>query len=73
MNTQLVGLLGRQTSQTMRLLDQVGSETLFLQLGLGKSNCKNVKLSISGVNPDNIRQWNVLQGIQDRNETLFYK
>jgi len=28
---------------------------------------------ISGVNPDNIRQWNVLQGIQDRNETLFYK
>jgi len=27
----------------------------------------------SGVNPENIRRWNVLQNLQDRNETLFYK
>jgi len=27
----------------------------------------------SGVKPDDIRKWNVLQGLQDRNETLFYK
>ena len=27
----------------------------------------------SGVNPDNIRKWKVLQSIQDRNETIFYK
>ena len=27
----------------------------------------------SGVNPENIRRWNVLQHLQDRNETLFYK
>merc|ERR1719228_1816338 len=27
----------------------------------------------SGVNPDNIRKWKVLQSVQDRNETLFYK
>ncbi len=27
----------------------------------------------SGVSPDNIRKWNVLQGVQDRNETLFYR
>ena len=27
----------------------------------------------SGVNPDNIRKWNVLQALQDRNETLFYR
>ena len=27
----------------------------------------------SGVNPDNIRQWMVLQSVQDRNETLFYR
>ena len=26
----------------------------------------------SGVKPDDIRKWNVLQGLQDRNETLFY-
>ena len=26
----------------------------------------------SGVNPDNIRKWKVLQSLQDRNETLFY-
>jgi len=26
----------------------------------------------SGVNPDNIRKWKVLQSVQDRNETLFY-
>jgi len=27
----------------------------------------------SGVNPDNIRKWKVLQSVQDRNETLFYR
>ena len=27
----------------------------------------------SGVNPDNIRKWMVLQSVQDRNETLFYR
>ena len=27
----------------------------------------------SGVSPDNIRKWKVLQSVQDRNETLFYK
>jgi len=27
----------------------------------------------SGVNPDNIRKWHVLQSVQDRNETLFYR
>ena len=27
----------------------------------------------SGVDPDDIRKWNVLQTLQDRNETLFYK
>jgi len=27
----------------------------------------------SGVNPDNVRKWKVLQSVQDRNETLFYK
>ena len=27
----------------------------------------------SGVSPDNIRKWNVLQSVQDRNETLFYR
>merc|ERR1719232_1675404 len=27
----------------------------------------------SGVKPDDIRKWNVLQSLQDRNETLFYK
>jgi hypothetical protein len=27
----------------------------------------------SGVSPDNIRKWQVLQSVQDRNETLFYK
>ena len=29
--------------------------------------------TFSGVNPDDIRKWNVLQNLQDRNETLFYK
>jgi len=37
------------------------------------ANEPNDEIIRSGVNPDNIRQWNVLQGIQDRNETLFYK
>ena len=27
----------------------------------------------SGVKPDNIRKWKVLQSLQDRNETLFYR
>ena len=27
----------------------------------------------SGVNPDNIRKWMVLQSVQDRNETLYYR
>ena len=27
----------------------------------------------SGVSPDNIRKWKVLQSLQDRNETLFYR
>lgn len=27
----------------------------------------------SGVSPDNIRKWKVLQSVQDRNETLFYR
>ena len=27
----------------------------------------------SGVDPDDIRKWTVLQNLQDRNETLFYK
>ena len=27
----------------------------------------------SGVSPDNIRKWRVLQSVQDRNETLFYR
>ena len=27
----------------------------------------------SGVDPDDIRKWKVLQSLQDRNETLFYK
>ncbi len=27
----------------------------------------------SGVSPDNIRKWTVLQNLQDRNETLFYR
>ena len=28
---------------------------------------------LSGVSPDNIRKWKVLQSVQDRNETLFYR
>jgi len=27
----------------------------------------------NGVSPDDVRKWQVLQGLQDRNETLFYK
>lgn len=27
----------------------------------------------SGVNPDDIRKWNVLQGVHDRNQTLYYR
>ena len=27
----------------------------------------------SGVSPDTIRKWKVLQSVQDRNETLFYR
>jgi len=27
----------------------------------------------SGVNPDDIRKWNVLQGLHDRNQTLYYR
>jgi malic enzyme len=27
----------------------------------------------SGVDPDNVRKWNVLQSIQDSDETLFYR
>ncbi len=30
-------------------------------------------LFLAGVSPDNIRKWKVLQSLQDRNETLFYK
>ena len=33
----------------------------------------NDEIIKSGVNPDDIRKWNVLQNLQDRNETLFYK
>jgi len=33
----------------------------------------NDEIIKSGVNPDNIRKWKVLQSVQDRNETLFYK
>jgi len=33
----------------------------------------NDEIIKSGVNPDDIRRWNVLQQLQDRNETLFYK
>jgi len=31
------------------------------------------EIMASGVNPDNIRKWKVLQSVQDRNETLFYR
>ena len=27
----------------------------------------------SGVNPDDIRKWTVLQGVHDRNQTLYYR
>jgi len=33
----------------------------------------NDEIIKSGVNPDNIRKWKVLQSVQDRNETLFYR
>ena len=31
------------------------------------------EIMASGVSPDNIRKWKVLQSVQDRNETLFYR
>ena len=33
----------------------------------------NDEILKSGVKPDDIRKWNVLQNLQDRNETLFYR
>jgi len=33
----------------------------------------NDEIINSGVKPDDIRKWNVLQNLQDRNETLFYR
>ena len=55
------------------LLGLRNSHTFFLFPPKRAAADPNDEIIKSGVNPDDIRRWNVLQQLQDRNETLFYK
>ena len=56
-------------------LGRAGGEGRWGMVGHGLTTAQEPDDEIikSGVSPDNIRKWKVLQSVQDRNETLFYR